>query len=252
MALKRLLITKKKHSGRDFQGHISVRHQGGEHKRFLRTIDWHRSQKDIKAKVASIEYDPNRTAFIALLVYQNGSKSYVLASSNLKIGDIVVSSDSAPIKDGNCLCLKNIPVGTPIHCLEFQPGSGAQLVKSAGSSAYVQSIEGNQAIVKLPSGQLRLFNADCHATIGQLSNPDHANIKLKKAGDSRHRGIRPTVRGVAQHPDSHPHGGGEGRSSIGMNPKTPWGRKAMGKITRKRKKASNKLIIKNQSHVAQL
>lgn len=252
MALKRLLIIKKKHSGRDFQGHISVRHQGGEHKRFLRTIDWQRSSKDIKAKVAAIEYDPNRTAFIALLVYQNGSKSYILASSNLKIGDLVISSDSAPIKDGNCLRLKNIPVGTPIHCLEFQPGSGAQLIKSAGSSAYIQSIEGNQAIVKLPSGQLRLFNADCRATIGQLSNSDHANIKLKKAGDSRHRGIRPTVRGVAQHPDSHPHGGGEGRSSIGMNPKTPWGRKAMGKKTRKRKKASNKLIIKGQSHVTQL
>jgi len=241
-----LKTIKKKNSGRDSRGHISTRHRGGEHKRFLRTIDWRRDQTDIQAKVIAIEYDPNRTADIALLSYKNGSKSYILAPDKLKIGDILVSSSSAPIKDGNCLSLKNIPIGLPIHALEFTPGKGAQIVKTAGSAAYIQSLDGDKAVVKLPSGQIRLFNANCKATIGQVGNTDHFNQKLKKAGDSRHRGFRPTVRGVAQHPDSHPHGGGEGRSSIGMHPKTPWGKPAMGKKTRKRKKASNKLIIKNR------
>lgn len=247
MARKYPLKTiKKKHSGRDSRGHISTRHRGGEHKRYLRIIDWRRSQKDLKAKVVAIEYDPNRSADIALLSYQNGSKSYILAPDKLKIGDLLVSSDSAPIKDGNCLALKNIPLGLAIHALELFPGKGAQIVKTAGSAAFIQSLDGDKAVVKLPSGQIRLFNGNCQATIGQVGNPDHFNQKLKKAGDNRHRGFRPTVRGVAQHPDSHPHGGGEGRSSIGMNPKTPWGKPAMGKITRKRKKASNRLIIKNR------
>ena len=241
-----LKTIKKKQSGRDSLGHISVRHRGGEHKRFLRNIDWHRSQKDLKANVIALEYDPNRTADIALLSYQNGSKSYILAPDKLKVGDSVISSDAAPIKDGNCLKLKNIPIGLPIHALEFFPGKGAQVVKTAGSAAYIQSIDGDKAVVKLPSGQIRLFNSNCKATIGQVGNSDHFNQKLKKAGDTRHRGFRPAVRGVAQHPDSHPHGGGEGRSSIGMHPKTPWGKPAMGKKTRKRKKASNKLIIKNK------
>ncbi len=242
----KLFSIKKKQSGRDARGHVSVRHRGGEHKRFLRLLDWQRAKKDIKAKVTSIEYDPNRTASIALLTYSDGAKKYILASSLLKLGDVVVYSDTAPIKDGNKLPLKNIPVGTPFHCLEYRPGSQAQLIKSAGSAAYLQSIDGHIAIVKLPSGELRIFSSNCTAVIGQVSNVDHSNQKMTKAGDSRHRGIRPAVRGVAQNPRSHPHGGGEGRSSIGMNPKTPWGKVAMGKKTRKHKKHSNRLIIKRR------
>ncbi len=242
----RLLTIKKKRSGRDSQGHVSVRHRGGEHKRFLRLIDWKRNKIDIKAKVTAIEYDPNRSANIAYLSYEDGSKSYILATANLKVGDVVLSSPKAPIKEGNRLPLKNIPVGTPINCLEFQAGRGAQIIKSAGSAAFIQSIDVNKVTVKLPSGELRLFPGDACATIGQIGNVDHSNIKLIKAGDSRHRGIRPSVRGVAQNPHSHPHGGGEGRSSIGMNPKTPWGKPAMGKRTRKHKKASNKLIIQRR------
>ena len=245
MSYKPLLTIKKKTSGRDFQGHVSIRHRGGEEKRFLREIDWFRKQFDIKAKVIAIEYDPNRTADLAILSYENGSKSYILATTELKVGDVVISSDNAPIKDGNCLPLKNIPVGVPIHAISFQVGKPAQLVKSAGSAAYVQSIDGNKAIVKLPSGEIRVFSSDCFATIGQVSNADHSNQKLTKAGQSRHRGIRPTVRGVAQDPHSHPHGGGEGRSSIGMNPKTKWGKPAFRK-TRKLKKASNKLIVQRR------
>jgi large subunit ribosomal protein L2 len=244
--MRSLLSIKKKTSGRDSKGHISIRHRGGEEKRFLRDIDWHRNIIDIKAKVISIEYDPNRTADIALICYENGRKAYILSPSELKVGDTIISSASGPIKAGNCLCLKNIPVGVPIHALSFQPGKPAQIVKSAGSAAYVQSIDEDKATVKLPSGEIRLFSSLCKATIGQVGNEDHINQKLTKAGQSRHRGIRPGVRGVAQHPDSHPHGGGEGRSSIGMNPKTPWGKPAMGKRTRKKKKYSNKLIIKRR------
>lgn len=240
--IKSLLTIKKKQSGRDSQGHVSIRHRGGEHKRFIRLIDWKRTS-DVKAKVVSIDYDPGRTADIALLCYENGTKSYILATSALKVGDIVQSSETAPIKDGNRLQLKNIPIGVPIHCIEYQAGSGAQMVKSAGSAGFIQSIDGNKAQIKLPSGEIRTFPSDAKATIGQVSNADHFNQKLTKAGDSRHRGIRPTVRGVAQNPHSHPHGGGEGKSSIGMNPKTPWGRPAMGKRTRKAKKASNRLIV---------
>lgn len=243
----KLLTIKKKQSGRDSQGHVSVRHRGGEQKRYLRLIDWKRNKLNIKAKVQAIEYDPNRTAQIALLAYEDGAKAYILATANLKVGDVVLYAENAPIKDGNKLPLKNIPVGTPINCLEFQAGQGAQIIKSAGSAAYIQSIDGNKVTVKLPSGELRLFPATACATLGQISNVDHSNQKMTKAGDSRHRGIRPSVRGVAQNPHSHPHGGGEGRSSIGMNPKTPWGKPAMGKKTRKHKKASNKLIIKHRS-----
>lgn len=244
--IKSLLTIKKKTSGRDSKGHVSIRHRGGEHKRFVRIIDWARSNVDVKAKVIAIEYDPNRTANLALLSYQDGSKGYVLATSNLKVTDVVVCSENAPIKEGNRICLRNIPVGVAIHGIEFQPGSGAQMVKSAGSAAYVQSIDGDKAVIKLPSGEIRLFHANCKATIGQVGNTDHFNQKLTKAGDSRHRGIRPSVRGVAMNPHAHPHGGGEGRSSIGMNPKTPWGKPAMGKKTRKLKKASNKFIIQRR------
>jgi large subunit ribosomal protein L2 len=246
MAVKSLLTIKKKTSGRDSQGHVSTRHRGGEQKRFLREIDWKRTKTDIKAKVVAIEYDPNRTANIALLNYEDGTKSYILATANLKVDDVVVSSDAAPIKEGNCLLIKNIPVGVPIHALAFKKGQPAKVIKTAGSAAYIQSIDNNKAIIKLPSGEIRIFDADSLATVGQISNVDHINQKLVKAGDSRHRGIRPSVRGVAQNPHSHPHGGGEGRSSIGMNPKTPWGKPAMGKRTRKRKNASNRLIVKRR------
>ncbi len=242
----KLFTIKKKTSGRDSQGRISVRHRGGEHKRFLRLIDFKRNKLDIKAKVAAIEYDPNRTADIALLVYEDGTKAYILAPAGLKVKDVVVYSLKAPIKDGNKLPLKNIPIGTPIHALEFHPGRGAQMIKSAGSAAFIQSIDGEKVTVKLPSGELRLFSASACATIGQVGNADHSNQKLRKAGDSRRRGIRPSVRGVAQNPRSHAHGGGEGRSSVGMHPKTPWGKVAQGKKTRKLKKASNRLIIKRR------
>ena len=243
--IRSLLTIKKKTSGRDDQGHISIRHRGGEQKRFIREIDWRRDKLDIKAKVTSIEYDPGRTADIALLVYEDGAKSFILAPVSLKVGDTVISSENAPIKEGNCLSLKNIPVGIPIHCLSFQKGKSAQLVKSAGNAAYVQSIDGNKATIKLPSGEIRIFNADSKATIGQIGNAEHSTQKLTKAGEKRLRGIRPTVRGVAQNPHSHPHGGGEGRSSIGMHPKTKWGKPAFHK-TRKHKKASNKLIVKRR------
>ncbi len=245
MAIKSLLTIKKKTSGRDSHGHVSIRHRGGEHKRYLREIEWNRTQLNIPAKVVAIEYDPNRTADIASIVYQNGAKAYILATTNLQVGDTIISAELAPIKDGNCLPLKNIPVGVPVHALSFQVGKPAQIIKSAGSAAYVQSIDGNKALVKLPSGEIRIFNADCRATIGQVSNADHSNQKLTKAGEMRHRGIRPTVRGVAQDPHSHPHGGGEGRSSIGMHPKTKWGKPAFRK-TRKLKKASNKLIVQRR------
>jgi large subunit ribosomal protein L2 len=246
MKIKSLLKIKTKTSGRDAQGHVSVRHRGGEHRRFLRLIDWTRTKTDIKAKIVEIGYDPNRTAQIALAVYEDGTKTYILASTNMKVGDVIVTSPQTAIKEGNRLSLKNIPVGVPIHALEMFPGKGGQVVKSAGSAALVQSIDGEKATVRLPSGEIRLFNSNCQATIGQVSNADHFNVKLTKAGDSRHRGIRPSVRGVAMNPHAHPHGGGEGKSSIGMNPKTPWGKPAMGKKTRTKKNASNKLIIKHR------
>jgi len=244
--MKSLLTIKKKRSGRDSTGTISVRHRGGEHKRFLRTIDWTRQFVDIPAKVTKIVYDPNRTADLAYITHENGSKSLILATTELKVGDVIIRSENAPIKDGNRLKMKNVPAGVPVHCLEILPGKPAQMVKSAGTAAYVQSVDGNKAVVKLPSGEIRLFNSESYVTIGQVGNSNHSNEILKKAGDSRHRGIRPSVRGVAQHPDSHPHGGGEGRSSIGMHPKTPWGKPAMGKRTRKKKKASNRLIIQRR------
>ncbi len=245
--IKKLKIIKKINSGRDHSGQISVRHRGGEHKRFLRLVDWKRNNFDIEGKVAAIEYDPGRTADLALIHYFNGAKAYILSTSKLALGDTVVSSQKKiAIKEANRTLLKNIPVGVPIHCIEILPGKGGQMVKSAGSAAYIQSIDGARATVQLPSGEIRLFVSDCMATIGQVSNAEHMNIKLTRAGQRRHRGFRPTVRGVAQHPNSHPHGGGEGRSSVGMNPKTPWGRPAMGKLTRKKKKYSNKLIIKRR------
>lgn len=245
--IKKLYKLNPKHSGRNNSGKITVRHQGGRQKRFLRSIDWKRNQIDIPAKVVSVEYDPNRTANIALLVYANGSKNYILAPKNLKVGDQVVSAESTDIKPGNSCLLVNVPVGTPIHNLEIIPGKGAQMVRSAGNHARVQSKEKDKVLVKLPSGEIRVFRPNSRVTIGSLSNPEHKHRKLGKAGTKRLMGIRPTVRGVAQHPGSHPHGGGEGRSGIGMSsPKSPWGKKTLGKKTRKRKRYSNKLIIKSR------
>lgn len=246
MQKSNLLTIKKKMTGRDSTGTISVRHKGGEHKRYLRTIDWKREHKGIQAKVCAIEYDPNRTANIALLTYVNGAKAYILAPENLKIGDTVLASENAPIQPGNALPLKNIPSGVPVHAIESIPGAGASLIRSAGSSAYIQSIEGERAILKLPSGEIKLFPSSAWATIGQVGNSSWAKINVGKAGTKRRMGIRPTVRGVAQHPNSHPHGGGEGRSRVGLKyPKTPWGKPAVGK-TRKAKKSSNRLIIKRR------
>ncbi|HBC44913.1 MAG: 50S ribosomal protein L2 [Candidatus Collierbacteria bacterium GW2011_GWB1_45_35] len=243
---KKLIKLNPKSSGRNSSGKITVRHQGGREKRFLRHIDWKRNLA-LTARVESIQYDPNRTSDIALLVYVSGIKDYILAPQGLKVGDTVISSEAAEIKVGNCLPLKNIPIGIEIHNLEIVPGKGAQMVRSAGNTATVQSKEGNVVVVKLPSGEIRQFDGTCKATIGALSNPHHKEEILGKAGRKRHMGVRPTVRGVAQDPRSHPHGGGEGRSGIGMkSPKSPWGKRTLGKRTRDRKKYSNKLIIKRR------
>lgn len=239
----------KKHSGRGSGGRVSVRHQGGGHKQYLRTIDFKRDKIDITGIVEAIEYDPNRNVKIALILYPDGERRYILLPLELKIGDTVLSSAAAEVKIGNCLPLGGIPIGTPVHNLELSPGKGGQILRSAGTTATVLSKEEGFAQIKLPSSELRLFPLACRATIGQLSNVEHKLTKLHKAGDSRHRGIRPTVRGVAQNPRSHPHGGGEGRSGIGMpGPKTPWGKVALGKRTRKRTKYSDKFIIKRRSN----
>ena len=244
---KKLLRILKKHSGRNATGKITVRHRGGRQKRFLRIIDFKRDKTDIPAKVVSIEYDPNRNANIALLSYQDGEQRYILAPEGLKVGDTVVSSPTAEIKPGNALPLKKIPVGTPIHNLELKPGKGGQLVRAAGTAALIQSKEGKYASVKLPSGEIRLIPLDCLATIGQVAPKEFKTLKLGKAGRKRLMGWRPAVRGVAMHPGAHPHGGGEGRSGIGMpSPKSPWGKKTLGKKTRKKKKYSDKLIIKRR------
>jgi len=243
---KRLTTLNKKSSGRNFSGKITVRHQGGRQKRYLRHIDWKRILPDT-AKVASVEYDPNRTADIALLVYASGAKDYILAPDGLKVGDVVVSSETAEIKIGNCLPLKNIPIGVQIHSIEITPGKGAQMVRSAGNYATVQSKEGTTVSVKLPSGEIRLFKDTCKATIGSLTNAHHKEEIIGKAGRARHMGIRPTVRGVAQDPRSHPHGGGEGRSGIGLkSPKSVYGKRVMGVRTRTKKRYSNRNIIKHR------
>lgn len=246
IAPKKLKKLNPKSSGRNFSGKITVRHQGGRETRFLRHIDWKRNVT-LTAKVASIEYDPNRTADIALLVYGNGVKDYIIAPSGLKVGDVIVSAETAEIKVGNCMPLKNIPVGIQIHNLEITPGKGAQMVRSAGNAATVQSKEGENVAVKLPSGEIRIFKGACKATIGVVTNEHHKEEIIGKAGRARHMGRRPEIRGVAQDPRSHPHGGGEGRSGVGMkSPKSPWGKRTMGKRTRDKKKYSNKSIIKHR------
>lgn len=243
-AVKQLIHILPKQSGRDVLGHASMRHQGGRHKRYYRIIDWFREKNQIPAQVFSIEYDPNRSADIALIQYKDGEKRYILAPLGLQTGDIVTSGEQVDIKVGNNLPLKSIPVGSFIHAVEIHPNRGAQMVRGAGVAATILSKDGGMVQVKLPSGEVRLFKDSCKATIGQIGNIEWKNRIIGKAGRSRHMGIRPTVRGVAQNPRSHPHGGGEGRSGIGLpSPKSPWGKHTLGKKTRKKSKYSNSLIL---------
>ena len=238
----------KKNGGRNQQGRLTVRHQGGGHKRLYRIIDFKRTKDGIPARVATIEYDPNRSARIALLNYVDGEKRYILAPNGLKVGDMVESGPEADIKVGNALPLKNIPVGTTVHAVELKIGKGAQLVRSAGTSAQLMAKEGNYALLRMPSGELRKVHINCRATIGEVGNLEHENITLGKAGRSRWLGIRPENRGVAMNPNDHPHGGGEGRSPVGRkNPVTKWGKCAMGTKTRRKNKASEKLIVKHRT-----
>ena len=237
-----------KKGGRNQQGKLTVRHQGGGHKRLYRVIDFKRNKDGIPARVATIEYDPNRSARIALLNYVDGEKRYILAPNGLKVGDKVVSGPDSDIKVGNALPLKNIPVGTTIHNVELKIGKGAQLVRSAGTSAQLMAKEGNYALLRMPSGELRKVHINCRATIGEVGNLEHENITLGKAGRSRWLGIRPENRGVAMNPNDHPHGGGEGRSPVGRkNPVTKWGKCAMGTKTRRKNKASESLIVKHRT-----
>lgn len=242
---KSLCIHLKKHSGRNNQGKITVRHRGGGHKIKYRLIDFKRNKKDgILANVIGIEYDPNRSCRIALIKYNDGVKSYILAPLNLKVGDQVCSGDTCEVKIGNTTALKNIPVGSEIHNIELKPGAGGQLVRSAGGVARLMAKDSKFATVKLSSGETRLILIDCRATIGQLGNIDHELVNIGNAGRKRHRGIRPTVRGSVMNPNDHPHGGGEGKAPIGRSgPCTPWGKPALGYKTRKKRKMSNKYIL---------
>src|SRR3989344_4675521 len=244
--MSKLKYIRKKHSGRDASGKVSVRHQGGEQKRFMRIIDFKRQKIGVQGRVASIEYDPNRTTEIALIHYADGDKEYILSPLGLKVNDVVKSGIDAEIKPGNALPLKALPLGTVVHHVELMPGRGGQFARGAGTGIVVQAKEGNEIDIKLPSGEVRRVSGDCFATVGTVGNIDWKNEVLGKAGRSRHMGIRPTVRGVAQNPRSHPHGGGEGRSGIGMTtPKTYAGRVAVGK-TRKKNKYSDKYILQRR------
>ena len=243
-----LLETVKKNAGRNSYGRITVRHRGGGNKRKYRVIDFRRDKLDMPAVVQRLEYDPNRSAFIALVKYEDGELRYVLAPVGLKAGDTILASAAADIKPGNCLPLANIPVGTIIHNIELQPGYGAQLVRSAGVAAQLLAKEGELAQVRLPSGEVRYVRMNCTACIGQVGNIDHGNVHIGKAGRKRHMGIRPTVRGSVMNPNDHPHGGGEGRAPVGRpGPVTPWGKPAMGLKTRKAKNPTNKFIIKRRN-----
>ncbi len=244
--MSRLKFIRKKNSGRDVSGQVTVRHQGGEQKRFMRVIDFKRNKIGVEGRVASIEYDPNRTAEIALIHYADGDKMYILSPLGLKVNDMVKSGPNAEIKIGNALPLKDLPLGTVVHNVELMPGRGGQMARGAGTGIIVQAKDGNNIDLKLPSGEIRRVVGECFATVGTLGNIDWKNKVLGKAGVSIHMGIRPTVRGVAQNPRSHPHGGGEGRSGIGMTtPKTYAGRPAVGK-TRKKKKYSDKYILQRR------
>jgi large subunit ribosomal protein L2 len=241
-----LLVKRTEHAGRDFHGHISVRHRGGGNRRHIRIVDFKRNKHGIPARVAAIEYDPNRTARLALLNYVDGEKRYIVAPVDLRVGDTVMSGPSAEVRPGNHLPISSIPVGTLVHNLELQEGRGGQLVRSAGTAAQLLAKEGDYAQVRMPSGEVRLVRQACYATIGQVGNLDHSNIKLGKAGRKRHMGIRPTVRGTAMSPRDHPHGGGEGRQPTGMpGPKSPWGKPTRGYKTR-RNKISDQYIVRRR------
>ena len=245
---KSLVEVLKKHSGRNSYGRITVRHQGGGNRQKYRVIDFKRNKLDVEGKVLRLEYDPNRSAYIALVEYADGERRYILAPVGLNVGDTVLASAAADIKPGNALPMQNIPVGTVIHNIELYPGKGAQLVRSAGVAAQLMAKENGMATVRLPSGEMRKIRMDCFATIGQVGNIDHANVHIGKAGRKRHMGIRPTVRGSVMNPNAHPHGGGEGKSPIGRpGPVTPWGKPAMGYKTRKKKNKSNKYIIRRRT-----
>ncbi|MDE6181830.1 MAG: 50S ribosomal protein L2 [Eubacteriales bacterium] len=245
---KSLVVHMKKTAGRNNQGKITVRHHGGGYKKKYRIIDFKRNKDGINAKVIGIEYDPNRTANIALICYADGVKSYILAPYGLKVGDILANGPDAEIRIGNTLPMRNIPIGSEIHNIEMKPGAGGQLVRAAGNVAQLMAKEGKYATVRLSSGEMRLLPIDCRATIGQVGNIDHELINIGKAGKKRHMGIRPTVRGSVMNPNDHPHGGGEGRAPIGRPaPCTPWGKPALGYKTRKKHKASNKYIIRGRN-----
>lgn len=244
---KSLVVSLNRKAGRNNQGKITVRHRGGGSRRKYRIIDFKRRKDDVPATVATIEYDPNRTANIALLHYADGEKAYILAPLGLKVGTTLMSGEKAEIKVGNCLPMANIPVGTEVHNIELYPGKGGQLVRSAGNSAQLMAKEGKYATLRLPSGEMRMIPLSCRATIGQVGNNDHELITIGKAGRKRHMGYRPTVRGSAMNPNDHPHGGGEGRTGIGRpGPSTPWGKPALGLKTRKPNKKSNKLIVRKR------
>ncbi len=242
-----LIVLKKERAGRNSAGRITVRHRGGGARRQIRLVDFKRDKTNIPAKVAAIEYDPNRTARLALLHYADGEKRYIIAPIGVKVGDTLLSGSNVEIRPGNNLPLANIPVGTTIHAIELHPGKGAQMVRSAGTSAQLLAKEGRYAQVRMPSGEVRLVLQDCRASIGQVGNVEHSNIKLGKAGRARHMGLRPEVRGSAMSPRDHPHGGGEGRSPIGMpGPKTPWGKPTLGFKTRRNKRTDN-MILRHRS-----
>jgi large subunit ribosomal protein L2 len=238
-----LLVMRQGHGGRNAQGRVTVRHRGGGARRFIRIVDFKREKHGIPAKVAAVEYDPNRTARLALLFYVDGEKRYIIAPLDLKVGDTVMSGPTAEIRPGNSLPVSNIPIGTLIHNIEMKEGKGAQLVRSAGGAAQLLAKEGDFAQIRMPSGEVRLIHQVCYATIGQVGNLDHSNVKLGKAGRKRHMGIRPTVRGTAMSPRDHPHGGGEGRQPIGLaGPKSPWGKPTLGKKTRRNKKTDQYIV----------
>lgn len=244
---KSLTVTLKKHSGRNARGKITVRHRGGGTRPKYRIIDFKRNKDNIPATVKTIEYDPNRSANIALLYYADGEKRYIIAPDGLGVGDVIVSGADSDIKVGNALPIANIPVGTIIHNIELEPGKGAQLVRAAGNGAQLMAKEGDYAQVRLPSGEVRMVRSNCRATIGEVGNEEHGNIHIGKAGRKRHMGIRPTVRGSVMNPNDHPHGGGEGRTPIGRkSPVTPWGKPALGYKTRKKKKSSDKYIVRRR------
>jgi large subunit ribosomal protein L2 len=239
---KRLLKAKKQRAGRDSQGRISVRHRGGGNRRKIRIVDLKRAKDGVPGRVAALEYDPNRSADLALIVYADGDKRYVVANKGMKVGDVVNAGAGTEAKVGSALPLRNIPAGTVVSCVELKPGKGAQIARAAGTYCTLLAKEGDTGHVRLPSGEVRLFSLDCRATVGEICNADHSNIKLGKAGRKRHMGIRPTVRGVTMNPNDHPHGGGEGKSKGGNHPQSPWGWLTKGARTRK-KKHSDKYIV---------